>query len=172
MHTRRSLLLGGASLAAVAGGLVLWRNSGSASRGPFEVMKSEAEWRKALSSAQFSVLREGATEKPNSSQLNSEKRQGLYSCAGCGLDVYSSADKFESGTGWPSFTRSLSDAVRTQPDRTLIVERTEVHCRRCGGHFGHIFDDGPAPTGKRHCLNGVALAFKPGASSLSPAAAG
>ncbi|MGE3245438.1 MAG: peptide-methionine (R)-S-oxide reductase MsrB [Beijerinckiaceae bacterium] len=162
MPTRRAIVVGGAGLVAGGAALMAWRNSGAANRGDFEIVKTQAEWRKILTSRQFAVLREEATEKPYSSPLNAEKRTGVYACAGCGLDAYSSADKFDSGTGWPSFTRSLPDAVRTQPDRKLIIQRTEVHCRRCGGHFGHIFDDGPPPTGKRHCLNGVALRFKPG----------
>lgn len=158
---RRNLLLGGTALgiAAIAGGALYWRQSGDLPEGSFEITKSEAEWREQLTPQEFAVLREEATEKAFSSPLNDETRQGVYSCAGCDLDVYSSETKFKSGTGWPSFTESLENAVGTKPDRRLLVERTEVHCRRCGGHLGHIFDDGPPPTNKRHCLNGVALDF-------------
>ncbi len=162
MQNRRKVIFGGAALGlvAVGGGLWLWRESGDVSEGTFEITKTEAEWREILTPEEFAVLREEATEEPFSSPLNEETRKGIFTCAGCDLDVYSSETKFKSGTGWPSFTDSLPDAVGTKPDRKLIVERTEVHCRRCGGHLGHIFDDGPEPTGKRHCLNGVALNFR------------
>ena len=127
----------------------------------FEVVKSEEEWRKLLSPAQFAVLRDADTERPRSSPLNEEHRRGIYACAGCALPVYASQAKFESGTGWPSFTSPIAGAVRTQPDRGLLGTRTEVHCRRCGGHLGHVFDDGPPPTGKRYCMNGIAMNFIP-----------
>lgn len=127
----------------------------------FEVTKSEAEWRKILTPPQFKVLREHDTERPGSSPLNNEHRAGTYGCAGCDLPVYSSTTKFESGTGWPSFTAPLENAIGTRADRSLFAVRTEVHCRRCGGHLGHVFDDGPPPTGKRYCMNGVAMTFKP-----------
>lgn len=161
MTTRRKLLIGAGGAAVVlGGGLLWWRQSGDVAEGSFEITRSEAEWRERLTLEEFAVLREEATEEPYSSPLNEETRSGIYSCAGCELDVYSSEHKFESGTGWPSFTQALPDAVRTKPDRKLLIERTEVHCRRCGGHLGHIFDDGPPPTGKRHCLNGIALDFR------------
>jgi len=162
MQTRRSLLLGGTvlGLLAVTGGLWAWRRSGGRSGETFEIVRTEAEWRESLSDAAFAVLRREDTERPFSSPLNGETRAGVYACAGCDLDVYSSQDKFDSGTGWPSFTQSLPGAIGTKSDRGLLFERTEVHCRRCGGHFGHIFDDGPPPTGKRHCLNGLALDFR------------
>lgn len=127
----------------------------------FEVTRTPAEWRKRLSPASYRVLREGGTERAGSSPLNKERRRGTYACAGCGLPVYSSAAKFESGTGWPSFTAPLRNAVGTKEDNTLFTKRTEVHCRRCGGHLGHVFDDGPQPTGKRYCMNGVAMKFNP-----------
>jgi peptide-methionine (R)-S-oxide reductase len=125
----------------------------------FEITRSEAEWREKLTPAQYNVLRRHGTEPAGSSPLDDEHRTGVYSCAGCGLPLFSSADKFDSGTGWPSFTRPLPDAVGTSIDRSFLMVRTEVHCRRCGGHLGHVFPDGPPPTGQRYCMNGVALTF-------------
>lgn len=130
------------------------------SGGTFEITRTEEEWRELLTPQQFDVLRKEATERPGSSPLNGEKRVGIFHCAGCDLAVYDSKTKFESGTGWPSFYEALPDAVGTREDNTFFMKRTEVHCRRCGGHFGHIFDDGPEPTGMRHCINGLALTFK------------
>ncbi len=128
----------------------------------FEITLTEDEWRQRLSPEAYAVLREEDTEAPFTSPLNNEKRAGVFHCAGCDLPVYDAAHKYDSGTGWPSFWQSLDNAVGTKDDRSLFLgTRTEVHCRRCGGHFGHVFDDGPQPTGKRHCLNGVALTFKP-----------
>ena len=127
----------------------------------FEVSKSEQEWQQALSPEQYQVLRQHRTEMRGSSPLNSEKRQGDYTCAGCGHPLFSSDTKFESGTGWPSFFTPLEGAVETAADNALFMQRTEVHCRRCGGHLGHVFDDGPAPTGLRYCMNGVAMSFVP-----------
>ncbi len=129
----------------------------------FEVTRTEEEWRKLLSRDQFRILRKHDTERPGSSSLNDEHRTGIYHCAGCDLPVYSSTAKFESGTGWPSFTAPLDGAIGTSIDRSLFGERIEVHCRRCGGHLGHVFDDGPRPTGKRYCMNGAAMVFKPAA---------
>src|ERR1043166_1903100 len=126
----------------------------------YEVTKSDAEWKKLLSPAAYDVLRHAGTEPPWSSKLEYEHRKGIYSCAGCGLDNYSSDTKFESGTGWPSFWKPLQNAVLTSSDTTLGMDRTEVHCRRCGCHLGHVFDDGPKPTGLRYCMNGVALKFR------------
>jgi peptide-methionine (R)-S-oxide reductase len=132
----------------------------------FEITRTDAEWRALLSPARYAVLRDEKTEKPWANTLKGEKspllaeqRVGNYHCAGCDLAVYPSNTKFESGTGWPSFWASIPGNVRTKADNTLFSKRTEVHCRRCGGHLGHIFNDGPKPTGKRHCLNGLAMNF-------------
>lgn len=126
----------------------------------FEVVLSEAQWRKRLTPEQFAVLRQHSTERAGSSPLDHEKRRGVFACAGCQLDLYRSEDKYDSGTGWPSFTRPIKGAVRTSVDQSFFSVRTEVHCRRCGGHLGHRFDDGPPPTGQRYCMNGVAMTFR------------
>lgn len=126
----------------------------------FEITRSKAEWRAMLTRAEYKVMRNEGTERAFSSPLDKNWKAGVYHCKGCDLPVYSSKAKFDSGTGWPSFFQSLPNAVGTKPDRKLLRVRTEVHCRRCGSHLGHIFDDGPAPTGKRHCLNGISLVFK------------
>ena len=163
MSTRRNLLLAGAAIATL--GLARRATRATAApAGAFEVAHSDAQWRKLLGPAQFDVLRRQGTEAPFSSPLDHETRAGLYACAGCALDLYSSKTKYDSGTGWPSFWAPLKDAVATSRDSSLLMERTEIHCRRCGGHLGHVFRDGPQPTGLRYCMNGVALAFKPGAA--------
>ncbi|HET9538809.1 MAG TPA: peptide-methionine (R)-S-oxide reductase MsrB [Mesorhizobium sp.] len=163
MNRRTFLLASGAAVTGLATAFSVRRMNavGEAKAETFEVTKTEAEWRVILSDAQFAVLRTEATERPGSSPLLDEKRKGLFHCAGCDLPVYSSETKYESGTGWPSFWDSLPNAVGKKQDNSLFMTRTECHCRRCGGHFGHIFDDGPPPTGMRHCINGLALTFKP-----------
>jgi peptide-methionine (R)-S-oxide reductase len=130
--------------------------------GTFEVEKSDAEWRKLLSPEAYDVLRNEGTERPFSSPLNDEHRKGVFACAGCDLPLFSSQAKFDSGTGWPSFTAPLPGAVGTMTDTSFMMTRIEVHCRRCGGHLGHVFDDGPPPTHKRYCMNGVAMTFAEG----------
>ena len=127
----------------------------------FEVTLTTAQWKARLSPDAYAVLREEGTERAGSSPLDREKRRGIFACAGCKLPLFASATKFDSGTGWPSFYAPIKGAVGTSSDRTMFVERIEVHCRRCGGHLGHVFDDGPPPTGKRYCMNGVALTFAP-----------
>ena len=127
----------------------------------FEIEKSEAEWRKALSPEQYRVLRQHGTERAGTSPLDKQYAAGTYACAGCGEPLFASDAKFDSGTGWPSFSAPLDGAVATRSDRSLFMTRTEVHCRRCGGHLGHVFPDGPRPTGQRYCMNGAALTFAP-----------
>jgi peptide-methionine (R)-S-oxide reductase len=134
----------------------------------FEVEMSDDEWRRKLSPAQFDILRRHGTEAPGSSPLNKEHRKGVFACAGCDLPLFSSETKFESGTGWPSFYAPLSNAVATSEDRSFMMTRTEVHCRRCGGHMGHVFDDGPKPTGLRYCMNGLSLTFAPAETGSQP----
>lgn len=133
----------------------------TASEKTFEVSLSEAEWRKRLTPAQFSVLREHGTERAWTSPLDNEKRAGVFQCAGCDLALFDSSTKYDSGTGWPSFSDHLPNAIGTSIDKSFFSVRTEVHCRRCGGHLGHVFEDGPKPTGLRYCMNGVAMTFVP-----------
>jgi peptide-methionine (R)-S-oxide reductase len=162
MLNRRALLLTGTAI-AVTGAYALWRPTANAKQGDgtkvFEITRTDAEWREILSEKQFYVLREHGTERAFTSPLNDNKAAGLYHCAGCDLPLYSSETKYDSGTGWPSFWAALDDAVGTTTDYLIGYPRTEVHCRRCGGHLGHIFSDGPPPTGQRHCINGAALKF-------------
>lgn len=159
MTSRRTFLTG----AAVASGTFFTQGitlaMPASAANTFEITKSDAEWKAILTPKQYTVLREAGTEKRYSSILLDEKRTGTYNCAGCSLPVYSSRTKYDSDTGWPSFWKPISGAIGTKQDDTLFTRRTEVHCRRCGGHLGHVFNDGPKPTGKRHCLNGHALTF-------------
>ena len=153
--TRRSMLAG-------ALGVAMTRLGQAGAEAPhYEVEKTDADWRKQLSPQAYHVLREHGTERAGSSPLVDEHRKGTFQCAGCGLALFASETKFESGTGWPSFYRPLEGAVGTTTDKSFLMVRTEVHCSRCGGHLGHVFPDGPRPTGLRYCINGVALTFSP-----------
>jgi peptide-methionine (R)-S-oxide reductase len=154
-------MLGGALAGCAAGADQAHESSGSGNVEQFEIVKTEEEWRQQLTPQQFQILRKHGTERAGSSPLNQEKRDGTFVCAACGLRLFSSETKYDSGTGWPSFTAPLDDAVGTSVDRRLFMTRIEVHCRRCGGHLGHVFDDGPGPTGKRYCMNGAAMEFEP-----------
>ena len=161
--TRRQLLttaLAGLGMTAVARLTLGSGEAQDAPKGTFEVEKPDSEWKRILTRDQYLVLRKHATEPAFSSPLNKEHRKGTFNCAGCDLPLFSSATKFDSGTGWPSFWAPLDNAVGTTIDRSLGEVRTEVHCRRCGGHIGHVFNDGPPPTGLRYCMNGVAMVFR------------
>ncbi|MCA0848304.1 peptide-methionine (R)-S-oxide reductase MsrB [Salipiger thiooxidans] len=147
-------------LATTAAALGLGTDAALAAK-RFEISRSDSEWRAMLSDLEYKVMREEGTERAFTSPLNDEKRAGTFLCKGCDLPLYSSKTKFDSGTGWPSFWQALPDAVETKADRSFFMTRTECHCRRCGSHLGHIFDDGPQPTGKRRCINGVSLTFRP-----------
>ncbi len=169
---RRQLLLSGAGAAAIVGlSFAGWRRFAMrpafagdlAPARHFDVTHTDAEWRTLLTPDQYAVLRQQGTERAFSSPLDHEKRAGTFACAGCGNALFSSTTKFDSGTGWPSFWKPLPNAVGNETDTTLGIERTEIHCHRCGGHLGHVFDDGPPPTGLRYCMNGVALTFRPDA---------
>ena len=158
----RREMIGAATAGLVGGGLLLagGRLAGAA-QPKAELNLSDAEWRRRLTPQRYAVLRQAVTEMPFSSPLDHEKRAGTFVCAGCGLPLYSSRAKFDSGTGWPSFYQPLPNAVRTRTDASLGIRRVEVVCRRCGGHLGHVFDDGPRPTGLRYCMNGLAMNFVP-----------
>jgi peptide-methionine (R)-S-oxide reductase len=155
---RRGLL--GAGVLGLLG-LAVLRAPAAAGAAGFKVQHTPAEWRKMLGPQRYAILREASTERPFSSPLNDEHRRGTFVCAACALPLFSSATKFDSGTGWPSFWRPLPNAVVTRTDRSLLMSRTEVSCARCGGHLGHVFDDGPKPTGLRYCMNGLAMQFRP-----------
>lgn len=160
MLTRRRLISTSATwlfAASIVPGMV----APARADGTFAVTHTDAEWRKMLTADQYAVLREAATERPFTSPLLHEERHGVFGCAGCDLDLFSSSTKFDSGTGWPSFWAPLERAVGTTRDTLFGMVRTAVHCSRCGGHLGHVFDDGPQPTGLRYCMNGLALTFKP-----------
>ncbi|MDQ7981972.1 peptide-methionine (R)-S-oxide reductase MsrB [Paraburkholderia sp. SARCC-3016] len=183
MKYRRRVLLAGTTALAALAALTQWRAlagvlPGAAGGTPaesnepaaadeaaadehFDVVHTQAQWRDLLTPAQFAVLREAATERPYSSPLNDEHRVGVFACAGCALQLFSSRTKFDSHTGWPSFYAPLDHAVATHTDHSFHMTRTEVHCSRCGGHLGHVFDDGPQPTGLRYCMNGLAMNFIP-----------
>ncbi|MDI1238964.1 MAG: peptide-methionine (R)-S-oxide reductase MsrB [Polaromonas sp.] len=161
MMSRRHTLLGlGAFSAVLASARGLFPSSAAHAARSYEVTHTDAEWQKLLKPDAYRVLRKAGTERPYTSPLNKEKRAGVYTCAGCALPLFSSSTKFDSGTGWPSFWQPLEKAVVEESDTTLFMKRTEVLCRRCGGHLGHVFDDGPKPTGLRYCMNGVSLDFK------------
>ena len=160
MNRRRFLTRSSGALAGVAAGSQAYAANPPA-QPIVKVVKTEAEWKAILTPAQFNVLREEGTERPFTSPLNNEKRKGTFVCVACELPLYVSATKFDSGTGWPSFWQAIEGSIGTKTDHKLIYPRTEYHCARCGGHLGHVFDDGPKPTGLRYCNNGVALKFVP-----------
>jgi peptide-methionine (R)-S-oxide reductase len=161
MITRRVLL--GSGFGAIAASRMRAANAASL-KAHFEIEKSDAEWHQLLTPEQYQVLRKQGTERPGSSPLLNEHRKGIFVCAGCDQAVFSSQTKYESGTGWPSFWAPLRDAIETSEDHSYFMVRIEVHCARCGGHLGHVFDDGPPPTGKRYCMNGIAMKFEPAAA--------
>ena len=168
-HGRRTLLATAAALAGLSGTRVGTAGTTTTPAGRFEVELDEAEWRRRLTPEQFQVLRKHATERAGTSPLDRERRAGRFHCAGCDRPLFESATKYDSGTGWPSFWAPMDGAVGTQTDRNLFFQtRTEVHCARCGGHLGHVFDDGPRPTGKRYCMNGAALTFRPVPAGAGP----
>jgi peptide-methionine (R)-S-oxide reductase len=167
MIDRRLLLTSAAGLLGLLS--LRWFGASAPARAAekFEIEKTDAEWRAQLTPEQYEILRQEGTERPWTSPLLKEHRKGTFACAGCDLPLFASETKFESGTGWPSFYKPLDNAVATHTDHTFGMARTEVHCRRCGGHLGHVFDDGPKPTGLRYCMDGLALSFHPAAAKES-----
>jgi len=159
-------LTGAAAGAALLNQLLRGSPSQAATAKTFELVRSDAEWREALTPAQYRILRQAATERPHSSPLDKEKRAGVFTCAGCALPLFSSETKFDSGTGWPSFWKPIEGAVVEESDWGFGMKRVEILCHRCGGHLGHVFEDGPPPTGLRYCMNGVALNFTAGAPAF------
>ena len=151
----------GLSGAGIVGGVFALASGSPATAESFEIRRTDAEWRRRLGAQRYAILRKEGTERAFTSPLLKEHRKGVFACAGCGLPLFSSKTKYDSGTGWPSFYAALPNAIRTSRDVSFGMVRVEEHCRRCGGHLGHIFDDGPKPTGKRHCINGLSLTFKP-----------
>ena len=160
MMTKRSFLAGGLAALGVGGAAKLMSDKGGAEAASFPFTKTEAEWRQALTPAAYHVLREHGTERAGSSPLDKEYGTGIFACAGCDQPLFASDTKFDSGTGWPSFYAPLPGAVGETEDNSFFMKRTEVHCSNCGGHLGHVFEDGPPPTGLRYCMNGVSLKFK------------
>ena len=168
MINRRALLVAGVAFSTLAVSVRFGRSQTMSTTETIDYRKlSDMDWRQRLTADQYMILRHHGTERPGSSPLNKEKRKGTFTCAGCDLPLFSSDTKFESGTGWPSFYQPLAGAVETKTDRSLLMTRNEVHCSRCLGHLGHVFDDGPRPTGLRYCMNGVALKFAPQPGSSS-----
>ena len=161
MMARRDFGLGIVGTAAAALGLSRGGDADARDARTYPVAYSEGEWKQRLTPEQYRVLREHGTERPGSSPLNGEKRKGTFVCAACDQPVFTGETKFESGTGWPSFYAPIEGGIGTSSDNTLFMTRTEVHCARCGGHLGHVFEDGPKPTGLRYCMNGVAMKFRP-----------
>ncbi|MGL4397835.1 MAG: peptide-methionine (R)-S-oxide reductase MsrB [Hyphomicrobium sp.] len=165
MFTRRDFTLTGLAIASSAAVWHTVANAAEETKMTFEITKTDDEWKKLLTAEQFKVLRKHGTERAGTSPLDKTYAEGMYHCAGCDLQVFNSSTKFDSGTGWPSFWQPIDGAIGTSVDRSFFTTRTEVHCRRCGGHLGHVFEDGPQPTGLRYCMNGVAMKFVPKAGS-------